>query len=357
MRLKIMTKNNNQYNPEAVRLALKYQAANDQIKKEFNELLFHPENLPKQDPNGGQNIKTEWTVNELYDTDFPDPDWLVKELIPTGLVSLAGHPKIGKSWMALQLAVSVASGSKFLDLDVTQGKVLYLAFEDPAKRLKMRNMQMGTKRNTPVTFKTEYSLLTEGGLDDLYIDIEDGDYKLVIIDTFGRSIGLIEIRDYSDNVFALSPLQKLAQRKGITILLIDHHSKLGSSNPITDLIGSIGKAGTFDTLLGLYRERGKAGAKLISIGRDQEDKDIAVEWDTVNYSWEFMGDTASVFKNEVLATMRVLAGMGELPTTTAIAERMDATPGNVSRAISDLVAAGLARRLPKQGRQQPYEAV
>jgi hypothetical protein len=235
--------------------------------------------------------------------------------------------------------------------------LLYIAFEDPAKRLKMRNEQMGTHRDTPITFKTDYRLLSEGGLDDLYIDIEADDYKLVIIDTFGRSIGLIEVRDYSENVFALSPLQKLAQRKGITILLVDHHSKLGASNPILDLIGSIGKAGTFDTLIGLYRERGKAGAKLLLIGRDQEDTDLAIEWDGLTHCWQCMGDTQSVFKNEVLATMRILAQIGELATTTAIAEHMDASPGNVSRAISDLVGASLARRLPKEGRKQPYEAL
>jgi DNA-binding transcriptional ArsR family regulator len=253
--------------------------------------------------------------------------------------------------------VAVASGGKFMEKQVTQGKVLYIAFEDPAKRLKSRNLLMSTPRDTPVTFKTDYRLLNEGGLDDLYLDVEAEDYKLVIIDTFGRSIGLIEVRDYSENVMALSPLQKLAQRKGLTMLLVDHHSKLGASNPILDLIGSIGKAGTFDTLMGLYRERDKAGAKLIIIGRDQEDTDLAIEWDGLLHCWQSMGDTQSVFKNEVLATMRVLKQIGELATTTAIAEHMDASPGNVSRAISDLVGAGLARRLAKDGRKQPYEAI
>ena len=351
-----MTNNDNDYRAEAIRGARWYHLADDAIKAEWNDLILHPDRLP---PISNDEIKdkTTWTVAELYDTDFPDPDWLVKDLIPTGLISLAGHPKIGKSWMALQLAAAVASGGKFMDQDVTQGNVLYIAFEDPAKRLKMRNMQMGTVRNAPITFKTEYRLLNEGGLDDLYIDIEADDYKLVIIDTFGRSIGLIEVRDYSENIMALAPLQKLAQRKGLTILLVDHHTKLGASNPILDLIGSIGKAGTFDTLIGLYRERGKSGAKLLFIGRDLEDTDLAIEWDGLTHCWQSMGDTQSVFKNEVLATMRVLKNLGEITTTTRIAEHMDANPGNVSRAISDLVTAGLARRLPKQGREQPYEAI
>lgn len=52
---------------------------------------------------------------------------------------LAGPPKIGKSWLALGLAVAVATGGKALGtIDVTTGAALYLALEDTPRRLQAR---------------------------------------------------------------------------------------------------------------------------------------------------------------------------------------------------------------------------
>lgn len=301
---------------------------------------------------GDQGEKTTWSLDELLDADFPEPSWTVPDLIPIGLVSLAGRPKIGKSWMALQLAVAVASGGYFLGKSVDQAEVLYLAFEDPGRRLKSRIKQIGGKRGTPVTFKTKYRPLDGEGLNDLYIQVSSGRYKLVVVDTFGRSLtaGKLEIKDYSDNVAVLSPLQKMAQDHAVTILLVDHHSKINGDNPITDLIGSIGKSATFDCVIGIYREQGKKGAKLMIIGRDQDDVDLAIEFDPVTLSWQSLGDTRSVFQQNILDAIK----KGH-STTKEIAEYLDADSGNVSKAISILLANGKIKKLPKIGVSQPYE--
>ena len=82
--------------------------------------------------------KTDWTVDELYEADFPEPKWIVPDLLPTGLASLAGRPKLGKSWLALQLAAAVACGEHFLDWAVQDGRVLFIALEDPPRRLRDR---------------------------------------------------------------------------------------------------------------------------------------------------------------------------------------------------------------------------
>jgi predicted ATP-dependent serine protease len=43
---------------------------------------------------------------------------IVEGLISKGLTILGGSPKIGKSWLALDLAISVANGSPFLGKSV-----------------------------------------------------------------------------------------------------------------------------------------------------------------------------------------------------------------------------------------------
>jgi RecA-family ATPase len=59
--------------------------------------------------------------------------------VDEGVTLLAGAPKLGKSWLMLNVAVAVASGGKaFGSIDVEQGAVLYLAVDDNGRRLQKR---------------------------------------------------------------------------------------------------------------------------------------------------------------------------------------------------------------------------
>ncbi len=58
--------------------------------------------------------KTSWTVAELLAAKFPEPKWAVPHIIPQGVTNCAGRPKIGKSWMGLQIAHAVGTGGQTL---------------------------------------------------------------------------------------------------------------------------------------------------------------------------------------------------------------------------------------------------
>jgi RecA-family ATPase len=60
-------------------------------------------------------------------------------MLPEGLTLLAGKPKLGKSWLAFSVALSIAAGGGALGAQpVAKGDVLYLALEDNARRLQSR---------------------------------------------------------------------------------------------------------------------------------------------------------------------------------------------------------------------------
>ncbi len=88
-------------------------------------------------------IRPRGLPRSLLDADFPDPVWAVPDLITVGLTILAGRPKVGKSWLALQTAIAVGTGGKVLDRHVKQGSVLYLALEDNARRLQKPSDETG----------------------------------------------------------------------------------------------------------------------------------------------------------------------------------------------------------------------
>ena len=61
---------------------------------------------------------------------FPDPTWCVPGIIPEGCCILSGHPKIGKSFLVLAVALAAASGGTVLGVQVEARPVLYMALED-----------------------------------------------------------------------------------------------------------------------------------------------------------------------------------------------------------------------------------
>src|SRR5690606_6587100 len=66
-------------------------------------------------------------------------EWLARDLIPAGQpVLLSGDGGLGKSLLALQLAVAVASGGQWLGQYTASGDVLYLSAEDEIAELHRR---------------------------------------------------------------------------------------------------------------------------------------------------------------------------------------------------------------------------
>jgi hypothetical protein len=62
--------------------------------------------------------------------DLPPPEWLIGGLVPQdGLVVLYGEPAAGKSFVALDWGLSVATGTPWLGHEVKQGEVVYIYAE------------------------------------------------------------------------------------------------------------------------------------------------------------------------------------------------------------------------------------
>ncbi len=76
--------------------------------------------------------------NSLMAQTFEPLRFSIKEILPHGLFILAGSPKIGKSWLSLDLCQAVATGGTLWHFPAEQGDVLYLALEDNFHRLQNR---------------------------------------------------------------------------------------------------------------------------------------------------------------------------------------------------------------------------
>lgn len=310
-------------------------------------------------------VKTRWTAAEILAFDFPEPRWLVNGLVPFGLIMLGGRPKVGKSWLALQIAIAIGSGGVMFGEFVHKGKVLYLALEDSPRRIQNRlNKQKAERPN--ITFCNSYTPFTEGGLVELQAEISAGGYNLCVIDTFARAISgrrRVDHDDTGDMTSIVGNIQQIATNLDVAILVIDHHRKSNGfeASPIDDILGSTAKSAVADCAMGIYREQGKKGAVLKITGRDVEEQELALEWDPELFCWQSLGDANDVrkdsFQANIIMAIRTLKEDGDIPTTTRIAKFLRKDKGYTSATLTDLVNIGKLRRGEKVGREVPFEEV
>jgi len=332
----------------------------DGVRKTFATLARANYDLIRLVASRPVSTKTRWTASELLETEFPDPQWAIPGVVPVGLTFLAGRPKLGKSWLALQFALAVGTGGRTFDQQIEQGKVLFLALEDSPRRLKERIQKQGVPPNDQITFATEWLALDEGGLTELQAEVGRYHPRLVIVDTFSRLAGHIDQQDVGAMTIALVNLQRLAHTHNLCLMLIDHHRKGSgfSQNPVDDILGSTAKSGVADAALGLFREQGKRTANLKIIGREVEEHELALDFDTLTCSWQLLGEAGDVLRDtvkaDIVGAIRTLTEADEIATTTAIAGFLGKERSNISQSLAELATQGKVVKGKKRGREQPY---
>jgi hypothetical protein len=287
---------------------------------------------------------------DLMKMQFPEPKWLVPNIIPERLTILSGAPKMGKSWMVLEIAIAVASGRPALGLHTgVKAEVLYLALEDDERRLQLRIEKLSGGRAAPkgLHLSTQWKRLNEGGLEDLRQFLEEHPaIKLVAIDTLQKVRGPSKSSNvYSEDYKVIGDLKQLGDDLGISILLVHHLKKAKEEDVFDQISGSTGVSGAADTLLVLDRIRGNAAAKLHVTGRDVEENAFALSFDKETGRWAVEG-AADLFElpAEQQAVINLLAKSGPLKPKDLAAQL----------SITDDAARQRLYRMAKDGTIQAY---
>jgi hypothetical protein len=116
---------------------------------------------------------------------------------------------------------------------------------------------------------------------------KQSNFRVVIIDTLQKMIGIHDLNDYAQTVDGLTSLKDIADTLGIAVVVI-HHNRKGSNDDgdhMESALGSTGINATADTTLTMRRKRGTAEATLSVTGRDVEDTSFTLAWDGSICSW------------------------------------------------------------------------
>jgi hypothetical protein len=217
----------------------------------------------------------------------------VEDILVEGLTLLAGKPKKGKSYLALDMSLSIAVGRQaFLKFPTSRSQVLYVSLEDGERRIKRRLLAIQHNLTTPdgLDFLFAFPRLGDGALEAL--THYAATYQVIIIDILGRilppqipmSKSLSEYQQFMD---LLGPIQKMAEHLNIAIVLIDHLRKASSDDDIDTIIGSQGKGGSADNVLIYARKGEEKDGVLKATGRDLEDNKFVLSM--VDGHLEFLG--------------------------------------------------------------------
>jgi RecA-family ATPase len=257
---------------------------------------------------------------------FKEPTWIIPNVLPTGNILLAARPKMRKTFLALQLALAVCGGRRFLDWKCNHGDVLFLGLEDNERRLKSRIKLLQTlELNPPDLSGFRYwtggvdirpnngqqfisnpeeaeafrSAFPKGaaGVDALkrFLDMYPLT-RLIVIDTYAHWRDGSNNRDvYQRDVEQMFPLTRLAAEREVCILTI-HHEKKGLASQETgdfmeDASGTSGITGTVDGVMSIKGKRGMQEQteerKLLLSGRDvPNDYEIDMAFDAERGGWQ-----------------------------------------------------------------------
>jgi hypothetical protein len=295
----------------------------------------------------GRNGRTGWTAKDLMRHVFPEPRYAVPGLIAEGLNLLAGAPKLGKSWFALNIAAAVAYGGIALDqISVEKGEAFYLALEDPPRRLQRRLRLVLGPDPAPdgLYFETVWPRLQEGGLDRLDEWLaEHPTCRLVVVDVFAkvRDLPNGDANRYEADYTAMASLKILADKHAVAILVVHHTRKASADDYVDAVSGTHGLAGAADAVLVLSRSRGSADATLKITGRDVEEAEHAMQFDPANGSWALLEGLAEEYELGV-TRRRVLVHVRESGPAKplAIAEALDLEHENVKKACQRMARDG-----------------
>lgn len=312
---------------------------------------------------------------ELMAMEIPPLRWIIEGILPEGLSILVGRQKLGKSQLALNMAVAVEIGGTFLGYRVpSPGAVLYLDLELGQRRVRHRldGMFPSAGQRPPLTHL--HWFMPNSGITfpplgkEFYARLDEWraasvNPRLIIIDIIANVMPKAEksLNSYQAENRMLAPLRDYANQHGIAVVMV-HHTKQGDRNdPLEKASGSNAMTSVPNQNMVLDGKEDDPIATLYMRGHDVDERRLAIRRDNLGW-FESLGDARIVFAK---ATRRkildaILANGGPM-TRAEINEATDVAPGtikkNVQRMLGEkppqLVKVGDKLDIPREGKVSP----
>jgi RecA-family ATPase len=285
---------------------------------------------------------------EIYNADFPEPEPIVRPILYRGLTLLAGKPKAGKSWLALDLAISIVQERKFAGyLEIQKpSRVLYISLEERARqtRARMRLLTPYTDFLHDLRFIHELPPLLGGGAEALDAELRGHPCEVIIIDSLlaiSRGGGRRNVDAVQADYDRVNALRQIAERHKSAMVVICHTRKAAAEDVIDSLQTTGGTTAAADGVWVLQKKADGCGVLHVT-GREDEERIYGLKRDGPR--WVIRGEgeefTQTEERREILDLLRENGAMKPRQLARDLAKRVPA----VQKLLRSLVDEGLICR-------------
>jgi hypothetical protein len=247
------------------------------------------------------NQKTEPKVfttidgNSLMTQEYEPLQFSIEKILPHGVFIFAGSPKVGKSWLTLDMCRAISTGGKLWEFNAILGDTLYLALEDKYNRLQGRLKQINADNQniSRLHLATASFGMNSGLFEQVHNFISKyPETNFIAIDTLERIRDSSRDRDiYSCDYSDMSKLREITDKHKLTLLLVHHTRKMYDPDPLNTISGSTGLIGSVDGALVLAKDkRTGSKAKFTISNRDTESFCFELRFDSETCLWDFIGN-------------------------------------------------------------------
>lgn len=286
------------------------------------------------------------TAEQLLSEPMETIAFHIPQLLPQGTHLLCGAPKVGKSWMALWLAVQIASGEPVWGLQTNPCGVLYFCLEDTEARVKERLYRITDEAPESLHIAVQCNRLRDGFEEQIetYLMLHP-DTKIVIVDTLqkiraDRFDNSLYRADYAD----IGAVKEIADRLSITFILVHHLRKMpDDTDPFNMISGSNGLSGAVDGMFLLSKDkRTENSARFIATGRDIEMQQFRLAFENCKWHVLEMSETEQLKEDippvldsviEFINEKRVWYGTSTELCAELKARNVDARPTTITKQL------------------------
>lgn len=185
---------------------------------------------------------------------LPGPTWLVDGVLPAGgVVTMFGPPGAYKTFMALSLACSVASGSDWFGMRTVAGEAVYIAGEGASglgRRVAAWEAAFGVRATRLLVSPEAVDLRDSLAIARVVAQVQAMDPRLVVVDTWARCMPGADENSAKDAGQAIASVDRIRQQTGATVVLL-HHTPIAAEARER---GSSSLPGATDTRIGVKRD-------------------------------------------------------------------------------------------------------
>jgi 5S rRNA maturation endonuclease (ribonuclease M5) len=228
-----------------------------------------PSDEPAIEDADGNVIEPFETLDQDAVWSMPPVEFLIDQLLPEkAFTMMYGSPGSGKSFLAIDMALSVANGVPWQGYETKRGAVLYIAGEGVggfAKRWKAWSKHKGMDKTPDMhVLPVAVNFMDEEEITRLLYTIDrlDKQFSMVVVDTVHRSMHGAEENSASEMARFIDACDTIQRHTGGTMLAVHHSGKNSAqgargSNSLLGAVSTSLMVGKSDDIVTLRVEKQK----------------------------------------------------------------------------------------------------